>query len=47
MYDVGYTSIVNVDISEVAIKQMTALHTSTRPLMSFDVMDICDVSTAI
>ena len=43
MYDVGYTSLHNIDISDVVIKQMSSMHESVRPLMKFEKMDICKV----
>nr|XP_006128863.2 methyltransferase-like protein 13 [Pelodiscus sinensis] len=40
MYDVGYQDIMNVDISEVVIKQMRERNADRRPKMSFLVMDM-------
>ncbi|XP_004384167.1 eEF1A lysine and N-terminal methyltransferase [Trichechus manatus latirostris] len=40
LYDVGYQNIVNIDISEVVIKQMKEHNASRRPQMSFLKMDI-------
>lgn len=40
MYDDGYHNIVNVDISEVVIKQMIARNQEPRPHMTWLVMDV-------
>ncbi|XP_027724399.1 methyltransferase-like protein 13 [Vombatus ursinus] len=40
LYDVGYQDIVNIDISEVVIKQMKERNGSRRPQMSFLQMDM-------
>ncbi|XP_028398377.1 eEF1A lysine and N-terminal methyltransferase-like [Dendronephthya gigantea] len=40
LYDVGYHSLVNVDISEIVIKQMTARNNLIRPEMTFVKMDL-------
>lgn len=40
LYDVGYQDMVNIDISEVAIKQMKERNASRRPHMSFLKMDM-------
>ncbi|XP_045403321.1 eEF1A lysine and N-terminal methyltransferase [Lemur catta] len=40
LYDVGYREIVNIDISEVVIKQMRERNASRRPQMSFLKMDM-------
>lgn len=40
LYDVGYQDIVNIDISEVVIKQMKERNGSRRPHMSFLKMDM-------
>ncbi|XP_073903582.1 eEF1A lysine and N-terminal methyltransferase isoform X2 [Castor canadensis] len=40
LYDVGYQDIVNIDISEVVIKQMKERSASRRPQMSFLKMDM-------
>ncbi|KAB0376483.1 eEF1A lysine and N-terminal methyltransferase isoform X1 [Muntiacus reevesi] len=40
LYDVGYQDIVNIDISEVVIKQMKERNASRRPRMSFLKMDM-------
>ncbi|XP_006887490.1 PREDICTED: methyltransferase-like protein 13 isoform X2 [Elephantulus edwardii] len=40
LYDVGYQDIVNIDISEVVIKQMKEHNASKRPRMSFLKMDM-------
>ncbi|KAI0218062.1 eEF1A lysine and N-terminal methyltransferase [Lamellibrachia satsuma] len=44
MYDVGYHNIVNVDISDVVIRQMTEKHAKDRPKMTFAKMDILKMS---
>lgn len=43
LYDVGFTSIHNIDISEVVIKQMGAKNRSKRPLMTYQVADMMDM----
>ncbi|KAM5239017.1 eEF1A lysine and N-terminal methyltransferase isoform 2-T2 [Ctenodactylus gundi] len=40
LYDVGYQDIVNIDISEVVIKQMRERNATRRPQMSFLKMDM-------
>ncbi|XP_020826159.1 eEF1A lysine and N-terminal methyltransferase isoform X2 [Phascolarctos cinereus] len=40
LYDVGYQDIVNIDISEVVIKQMKERNAGRRPQMSFLQMDM-------
>ncbi|XP_008262290.1 eEF1A lysine and N-terminal methyltransferase isoform X4 [Oryctolagus cuniculus] len=40
LYDVGYKDIVNIDISEVVIKQMKERNATRRPQMSFLKMDM-------
>ncbi|XP_063483414.1 eEF1A lysine and N-terminal methyltransferase isoform X4 [Symphalangus syndactylus] len=40
LYDVGYRDIVNIDISEVVIKQMKECNATRRPQMSFLKMDM-------
>ncbi|KAM5203179.1 eEF1A lysine and N-terminal methyltransferase isoform 2-T2 [Hipposideros larvatus] len=40
LYDVGYQDIVNIDISEVVIKQMKERNAGRRPQMSFLKMDM-------
>ena len=44
IYDVGYHNIVNIDISDVVIKQMTQQHKKDRPEMKFVKMDMLNVS---
>ena len=44
MYDVGFKSICNIDISETAIKRMASKNKETRPDMPYVVMDITKVS---
>uniref|UniRef100_A0A673U721 eEF1A lysine and N-terminal methyltransferase n=1 Tax=Suricata suricatta TaxID=37032 RepID=A0A673U721_SURSU len=46
LYDVGYQDIVNIDISEVAIKQMKERNASRRPQMSFLKMDMTQMEFA-
>ena len=43
MYDEGYVSITNNDISEVCIEKMALRNSKERPLMKWDVMDIRDM----
>lgn len=43
LYDVGFRSIVNVDISETVVQQMTAKHAEIRPDMKFVQMDLLQV----
>ena len=43
LYDVGYHRIINVDISDVAIRQMTEKHAKQRPEMTFIKMDVFKV----
>lgn len=44
MYDVGYHSIVNVDISDVVIRQMTERNAKKREEMSFVKMDVTQMT---
>uniref|UniRef100_A0A1X7V9F0 Methyltransferase domain-containing protein n=1 Tax=Amphimedon queenslandica TaxID=400682 RepID=A0A1X7V9F0_AMPQE len=44
LYDVGFTSIDNIDISEVVIKQMTSKNRTKRPEMTYTVMDIFEMT---
>lgn len=46
LYDVGYQDIVNIDISEVVIKQMKERNASRRPQMSFLKMDMTQMEFA-
>ncbi|KAM4861394.1 eEF1A lysine and N-terminal methyltransferase isoform 2-T2 [Thomomys bottae] len=46
LYDVGYQDIVNIDISEVVIKQMKERNASRRPRMSFLKMDMTQMEFA-
>nr|XP_033816914.1 eEF1A lysine and N-terminal methyltransferase isoform X3 [Geotrypetes seraphini] len=39
LYDVGYQQLVNIDLSETVIRQMTERNTVRRPTMSFLCMD--------
>ena len=43
LYDEGYENIINVDISDVVIKQMADKHEEERPQMKWIVMDITDM----
>lgn len=45
LYDVGFQSIDNIDISEVVIKQMSSRNKSKRPLMTYQVADILHMSS--
>lgn len=40
LYDVGYHNIVNIDISDIVIRQMTDKNKKTRPDMKFLKMDV-------
>lgn len=44
MYDLGYHSMVNIDISEVVIKQMKTRNATKRPSMVFEKMDVFKMS---
>ena len=44
LYDVGYKNLVNIDISEMVIKQMTEKHRTERPDLVFTQMDMLEVS---
>ena len=44
LYDDGYKNITNVDISSVVIQQMIEKNKSERPEMTWQVMDITDMS---
>ena len=44
LYDVGFESIENIDISEVVIKQMLAKNKDKRPLMNFVTMDMFNMT---
>ncbi|KAF0876922.1 MET13 protein, partial [Crocuta crocuta] len=46
LYDMGYQDIVNIDISEVVIKQMKERNASHRPQMSFLKMDMTQMEFA-
>ena len=46
LYDVGFHSIENIDISAVVIKQMLAKNRQKRPEMKFTKMDMLDMSFA-
>jgi SAM-dependent methyltransferase len=45
MYDDGYKLQLNIDISEVVIKQMIERNKDLRPDLQWKVMDITDMST--
>ena len=44
IYDVGYNNIVNIDISDVVVRQMSQMHSKERPDMKFLKMDMLNVS---
>ena len=44
MYDVGYHRIVNIDISDIVVKQMKEKNQKQRPDMEFHKMDVLNVS---
>ncbi|XP_071096355.1 eEF1A lysine and N-terminal methyltransferase-like [Haliotis cracherodii] len=44
MYDVGYTNIVNIDISDTVIRQMTDKNRKQRPNMAFHRMDVTETT---
>lgn len=44
MYDVGYHSIANIDISDIVIKQMREKNAKQRLEMTFEKMDVTQVS---
>ena len=43
MYDVGYHSITNIDISDTVIRQMTERNAKKREEMTFEKMDVTQV----
>lgn len=43
MYDDGYRTIYNMDISAICIEQMRERNEKTRPSMMWDVMDVRDL----
>lgn len=43
LYDIGYNKIINIDISQVAIRQMINLNSKKRPDMQFIHMDALDM----
>lgn len=43
LYDVGYRSLINVDISDVVVKQMEARNKANRPEMQFLKMDLLEM----
>lgn len=47
LYDVGYHSIVNIDISDIVIRQMIDKNQSKRPDMKFLKKDVKQVSNKI
>ena len=47
MYDDGYHNIVNVDISDVVIKQMKARNMEQRPLMTWITLDVTQMEDNI
>nr|SVE72826.1 EOG090X02SD [Ceriodaphnia reticulata] len=46
LYNAGFTSMTNVDISETVIEQMTKEYQKTHPLMTFVAMDLLQMSFA-
>lgn len=44
LYDVGFTNIDNIDISEVVIKQMSSKNRIKRPQMTYVTMDMLDMT---
>ena len=47
MFDIGYKNLVNVDISDTVIKQMTEKYRSSRPELKFLKMDMCKVCSLL
>ena len=43
LYDAGFTSITNIDFSEIVIEKMKLLHGDVRPLMEWIFMDMTDL----
>lgn len=43
LYDVGCKNIINIDISETAVKQMKEKNAEQRPGLEFRVMDMMQV----
>lgn len=43
LYDIGYHLLVNIDISEIVVKQMNARNSAKRPEMQFMKMDLLDM----
>nr|SVE89152.1 EOG090X02SD [Daphnia sinensis] len=44
LYNAGFTSMTNVDISETVIEQMTKQYEKTHPLMKFVAMDLLEMT---
>ena len=44
LYDDGFHNLVNIDFSDVVIERMRAIHRDARPLMRWEVMDMCDLT---
>ncbi|TRY74390.1 hypothetical protein TCAL_04600 [Tigriopus californicus] len=44
LYNVGYQSMVSIDLSDVAIRQMNQVHGLERPGLSFVKMDVTDLA---
>lgn len=43
LYDAGFTSITNIDFSDIVIEKMKLLHGDVRPLMEWIFMDMTDL----
>lgn len=44
LYNVGYQSMVSIDLSDVAIRQMNQIHGQDRPGLTFVKMDVTDMT---
>ena len=47
MYDVGYKNIVNIDISQTVIKQMSDKYSGSRPGLKYQKMDALEVMSSL
>ena len=45
MYDNGLQNLINIDISDVVIRQMSDRHRVKRPKMTFEKMDVTSVGS--